>query len=206
MAAPALGAAGTPLYSIAPGGPYTAGMWSIGHSTRTLEGLAALLRANDVTAVADVRRFPRSRRHPHFDTGALARDLPALGVAYAHWPGLGGFRRARPDSPNTGLRHPSFRGYADYMATAEFARELDALLASAALRPTAIMCAEAVPWRCHRSLIADALAARGVVVRHIVGPGPPEPHRVTAGARLEGGRVLYPGEPDLFSGPSARGR
>ena len=181
-------------------------MWSIGHSTRTLAALVALLHGHGVAAVADVRRVPRSRRHPHFDAAALARELPAVDIAYVHRPGLGGFRRARPDSPHTGLRHPSFRGYADYMGTDEFAGELDALLAAAATTPTAIMCAEAVPWRCHRSLIADALAARGVTVRHILGPGSPEPHRLSASARLEGGRVAYPGQPDLFSVWSARGR
>jgi uncharacterized protein (DUF488 family) len=173
-------------------------VWTIGHSTRALDELIALLRAHGVAAVADVRRFPRSRRHPHFDTDALAQSLPAAGLAYRHHPGLGGFRRARPDSRNLGLRNASFRGYADYMGTEEFARHLDALLKGAIAAPTAIMCAEAVPWRCHRSLIADALVARGVEVRHILGPARAEPHALTAGARVAGGRVIYPGEPDLF--------
>lgn len=159
--------------------------------------LIALLRAHGIASVADVRRFPRSRRYPHFDTAALARSLPAAGVAYAHHPGLGGFRRARPDSGNRGLRNASFRGYADYMGTDEFARHLDALLTAAAA-PTAIMCAEAVPWRCHRSLIADALVARGVEVRHILGRERAEPHVLTAGAHVDGARVTYPGAGDLF--------
>ena len=129
---------------------------------------------------------------------ALARDLPKTGIAYRHLPGLGGFRRPRPDSPNTAWRNASFRGYADYMATDEFASHLGALLDDARTAPTAIMCAEAVPWRCHRSLIADALLARGVQVRHILGLARAEPHVLTASARVEGGRVRYPREPDLF--------
>jgi len=173
-------------------------VWTIGHSTRPLETLVALLRAHGIERVADVRRFPRSRRHPHVNTDALARDLPAAGLAYRHLPGLGGFRRARADSRNTGWSIPSFRGYADYMETEEFAAHLAALLDEARLGPTAIMCAEAVPWRCHRSLISDALLARGVEVRHILGPERAELHALTAGARVEGARVVYPGEPDLF--------
>ena len=174
-------------------------MWTIGHSTRTLAALVGVLRAHGVTRVVDVRRFPRSRRHPHFDAAVLASELPSLGVAYTHAPGLGGFRRARPDSGNTGLHNVSFRGYADYMQTGEFARELADLLA-AARAPTAIMCAEAVPWRCHRSLIADAVLARGVEVRHILDEERAGLHAFTAGARVEAGRVTYPGPPDLFGG------
>jgi uncharacterized protein (DUF488 family) len=174
-------------------------VWTIGHSTRSLDALVALLRAHGIARVADVRRFPRSRRHPHVNTETLARDLPAAAIAYRHLPGLGGFRRARPDSRNTAWRNASFRGYADYMETGEFAGHLDTLLDEARLGPTAIMCAEAVPWRCHRSLISDALLARGVEVRHILSEEPAQPHALTAGARVEDGRVLYPGEPDLFS-------
>ena len=172
-------------------------MWTIGHSRRSLAELVALLRAHGVSQVIDVRRYPRSRRHPQFDVAALARDLPVAGIAYAHSPGLGGFRRPRVGSVNTGVE-PAFRGYADYMETDEFAAAVDGLLAAARERPTAIMCSEAVPWRCHRSLLSDALVARGVEVRHILGPGPAEPHTLTAGARVEGTRVVYPGEPDLF--------
>jgi uncharacterized protein (DUF488 family) len=173
-------------------------MWTIGHSTRSLDEFLALLRAHGIAKVADVRRFPRSRRHPHFDGAALARDLAAAGIAYLHRPGLGGFRHARSDSPNLGWHNQSFRGYADYMLTAEFARHLAALLDETRGAPAAIMCAEAVPWRCHRSLIADALVARGVEVRHILGPARAEPHALTIGARMEDGRLVYPGEPDLF--------
>jgi uncharacterized protein (DUF488 family) len=145
-----------------------------------------------------VRRFPRSRRHPQFDTAALARDLPAAGIGYAHAPGLGGFRRARPDSRNTGLHDAGFRGYADYMQSDDFAHHLAALIATAADTPTAIMCAEAVPWRCHRSLIADALVARGVDVRHILSAAPAAAHTLTAAARVVEGRVTYPGQEPLF--------
>jgi uncharacterized protein (DUF488 family) len=173
-------------------------VWTIGHSTRTLARLVELLRVHGVTRVVDVRRFPRSRRHPHFDTAALARDLPAAGIAYSHAPGLGGFRRARPDSINTGLRNTSFRGYADYMQTDEFAHHLAGLLVAAAEAPTAIMCAESVPWRCHRSLIADALVAQAVDVRHIIDERHAEPHTLTSAARVESGRVTYPGQPGLF--------
>jgi len=173
-------------------------MWTIGHSTRTLGALLALLRAHGIERVVDVRRFPRSRRHPHVNADALARDLPAAGIAYRHLPGLGGFRRPRADSHNTGWRNASFRGYADYMETAEFAGHLETLLEEARAGRTAIMCAEAVPWRCHRSLIADALVARGVEVRHILGPQRAEPHALTTGAHVNGTRVVYSGESDLF--------
>jgi uncharacterized protein (DUF488 family) len=173
-------------------------VWTIGHSTRTLAELVGLLAAHGVQRLVDVRRFPRSRRHPHFDSAALARALPRAGIAYAHAPGLGGFRRARPDSINTGLRNRSFRGYADYMQTADFARHLAALIAEAAAAPTAIMCAEATPWRCHRSLIADALVARSIVILHILDARPALPHTPTPGARIEPDQVTYPGQPELF--------
>ncbi len=173
-------------------------MWTIGHSTRTLAALIALLRAHGVSRVVDVRRFPRSRRHPHFDADALTRDLPLAGIAYAHAPGLGGFRRAQPHSINTGLRNRSFQGYADYMQTADFTHHLATLIVEATAVPTAIMCAESTPWRCHRSLIADALTAQAIEVHHILDPHRALPHTVTAGARLESGRVTYPGQTELF--------
>jgi uncharacterized protein (DUF488 family) len=166
---------------------------TIGHSTRALAELIALLGAHGVTTVADVRRFPRSRRHPQFDTDALARELPRAGLAYVHLAGLGGFRRARRDSVNTAWRNTSFRGYADYMQTDDFARHLAALLTLAGATPTAIMCAEAVPWRCHRSLIADSLGARGIEVRHILTATRADTHTLTATARVDDGRVTYPG-------------
>ena len=175
-------------------------MWTIGHSTRPLGELIALLRAHGVGRVVDVRRFPRSRRHPHFDARVLAHELPAAGIGYHHAPGLGGFRRARADSTNTGVRNASFRGYADYMQSTAFAAELDALVAAAATTPTAIMCAESLPWRCHRSFIADALVARGIDVHHILAYGPAMRHTLTDAARVTGGCVTYPGQTDLFAG------
>jgi len=172
-------------------------VWTIGHSRRSLAELVALLRAHGVSQVIDVRRYPRSRRHPQFDVAALARDLPVAGIAYAHSPGLGGFRRPRVGSVNTGVE-PAFRGYADYMETEEFAGQLATLLEAAASTPTAIMCAEADPRSCHRSLIADALVARGVEVRHIVSESVATLHLLRPTARVVGGRVSYPGQVDLF--------
>ena len=172
-------------------------MWTIGHSRRSLAELVALLRAHGVSQVIDVRRYPRSRRHPQFDVAALARDLPVAGIAYAHSPGLGGFRRPRVGSVNTGVE-PAFRGYADYMETEEFAGQLATLLEAAASTPTAIMCAEADPRSCHRSLIADALVARGVEVRHIVSENPSSPHLLRPTAHVANGRVSYPGQVELF--------
>jgi uncharacterized protein (DUF488 family) len=173
-------------------------MWTIGHSTRSLRELIALLGEHRVARLADVRRIPRSRRHPHFDAEALARDLPAAGIAYVHASGLGGFRTPRADSVNTAWRTPAFRGYADYMQTPEFATHLDALVLAAATVPTAVMCAEALPSRCHRALLADALLVRGLEVRHILGPGRVETHTLTPDARVLDGRLSYPGEPELF--------
>jgi uncharacterized protein (DUF488 family) len=155
----------------------------------------ALLRAAGVGLLVDIRTVPRSRHTPQWNREDAAAALPGHGIAYRHLPALGGFRKPRPDSPNTGWRHPAFRGYADYMATAEFAAGLDQLLALAAETPTAIACTEAVPWRCHRSLVADALTLRGVEVRHLVGFGAPRLHALTPFARAEGQRLTYP-DPD----------
>ena len=168
-------------------------IYTIGHSTRSLDEFVALLRAHDVVKLADIRSMPRSRRHPHFGIDELSVSLPAAAITYRHFPGLGGHRRARPDSPNTAWRHEGFRGYADYMRTAEFERALDDLLAFAGEAATAIMCAEAVWWRCHRQLTADALLARGIEVRHIVSDRQAAPHTLTEFARVEDGRVTYPG-------------
>ena len=167
-------------------------VYTIGHSTRPLDELVALLARNGVTQLADVRTVPKSRRHPHFVREAMADSLPRAGIGYRHFPGLGGLRKPRPDSTNTAWRNDGFRGYADYMQTPLFAQALDDLLGWAA-RPTAIMCAEAVWWQCHRQLIADALVARGVEVRHIVSTAAPEAHRLTEFARVDGARVTYPG-------------
>lgn len=165
---------------------------TIGHSTRTADELAALLKAHGVDLLADVRAFPRSRRNPQFNIDALPATLAASGIAYRHLPALGGRRPPRPDSPNLGWREPGFRGYADYMDTPDFAAGLAALLALTRDHRVAIMCAEAQPWRCHRSLIADALLARGMPVEHIMGPGRRRPHRLPPFARLDGTRVAYP--------------
>jgi uncharacterized protein (DUF488 family) len=173
-------------------GPDARTIFTIGHSTRPLDDFVALLARNGVTQLADVRTVPKSRRHPQFVREALAGSLPGAGIAYRHIPGLGGLRKPRPDSANTAWRNQSFRGYADYMQTLPFAHALEELHAWA-VRPTAVMCAEAVWWQCHRQLIADALVARGIEVRHIVSAAAPEPHKLTEFARVEGTRVAYPG-------------
>jgi uncharacterized protein (DUF488 family) len=168
---------------------------AVGHSTRPIEQLLELLRAVRVATLADVRTIPRSRANPQFDGRTLARALAAEGIGYAHLPHLGGLRHARRDSLNTGWRNASFRGYADHMQTPEFEEGLCQLRALAKEGPVAVLCAEAVPWRCHRSLLADALLARGVVVEHIVGKGRTRPHRLTPFARIEGRTVTYPPAP-----------
>lgn len=168
-------------------------IYTIGHSTHPLEEFTELLRAHGVGRLSDVRSFPGSRRYPHFNAEALSRTLPAAGIEYVPLKELGGRRRPVPDSPNTGLRNESFRGYADYMRTPPFAAGLDRLLRLAAEIPTAIMCSEAVPWRCHRNLIADALVLlRQVPVRHILGTEEPRPHTPTAIAVSRGGMIAYP--------------
>ena len=171
-------------------------IYTIGHSTRTLDELVSLLSAQRVRQVVDIRTLPRSRRYPQFDREALARDLPAHGLTYLHLPELGGLRRPLAEgSPNQGWRNASFRGYADYMLTPAFAAALSRLLQVAAARRSALMCAEAVPWHCHRQLLADALVGRGVEVCHIVHPGPCLPHQFTSFARVEQGRLTYPAPP-----------
>ena len=171
---------------------------TIGHSTQTIEELISLLQAHGVTQLVDVRAIPRSRRHPQFNREVMPASLGTAGIGYTHMPGLGGLRKPRADSINTGWRNAGFRGYADYMQTAEFAANLAALLDRAREASTAIMCAEAAPWRCHRSLIADALVVRGVEVRHITSATRAEPHTLTAFARVEGFAITYPagGEQD----------
>jgi uncharacterized protein (DUF488 family) len=172
---------------------------TVGHSTRTLLDLVALLRGHGIERVVDVRRFPASRRHPHFAGEALAAALRAEGIDYRHEPDLGGRRTPRRDSPHTAWRIEGFRGYADHMETPAFGQALARLLELAGEAATAILCAEALPWRCHRQLIADALVARGVDVRHILGPGPAERHALSAAVQvLANGRLLYAGEPTLF--------
>lgn len=180
-------------------------VFTVGHSTRPIAELLALLAGNGVRTLVDVRRFPGSRRHPQFSRDALATSLAEAGIRYVHEPDLGGRRAARPDSPHTAWRVDAFRGYADHMETPEFQAALDRLIGRAAAEeaPVAILCAEAVPWRCHRRLISDALVARGIDVLHIMGPGRADPHELDANARvLPGGRLLYAGpagdQPSLF--------
>ena len=168
-------------------------IWTVGHSVLTQSDFLALLAAHGILGIADVRRFPASRRHPHFNGDAMRQWLPDAGVKYEHFVELGGRRRASPASRNTGLRNESFRGYADYMATPPFQQAVERLLAWAGDQPTAVMCAEAVYWRCHRHLLADALAARGTDVRHILDASKARPHRIHELARIEGFEVCYPG-------------
>jgi uncharacterized protein (DUF488 family) len=167
-------------------------LYTIGHSTRTAAALLALLREHGIEALVDVRTIPRSRHNPQFNRDALAETLAAAGIEYTHRPALGGLRHPRKDSVNLGWRNASFRGYADYMQTAEFARALAELETLADARRTAIMCAEAVPWRCHRGLIADALTVRGRPVLHIQSAAAPTPHRPTPFMRTVEGRPVYP--------------
>lgn len=165
---------------------------TIGHSTRSLEELIELLGANGVEELWDVRTVPGSRRLPHFAKASLMEALPAAGIGYRHVIELGGLRKPRRDSTNTGWRNDAFRGYADYMETPEFEASVAELAAAQSGRRVAIMCAEAVPWRCHRSLIADALVARDVEVLDIISSAPPQPHRMTPFAQVEGTAVRYP--------------
>jgi uncharacterized protein (DUF488 family) len=167
-------------------------LFTIGHSTRAIDEFIALLEAHGVRMVVDVRTVPRSRRNPQFGIDVLPASLAAAGIGYKHMESLGGLRRPQRDSPNAGWRNASFRGFADYMQTVEFEAAVEELMATAYEQPTAVMCAEAVPWRCHRSLIADALSARGASVRHIMSREKAEPHRVTPFARVEETRITYP--------------
>lgn len=167
-------------------------VFTVGHSTRSPEQLLGILRGASVGAVVDVRSFPSSRRHPQFNRGALEQWLPEAGIEYMHLPELGGRRDPVTSSPNDGWRERGFRGYADHMASAEFSAGIDSLEQEARVRPTAIMCAEALWWRCHRRLIADVLTVRGWDVQHI-GSGAPVKHELTPFAEVgEGGALTYP--------------
>jgi uncharacterized protein (DUF488 family) len=174
--------------------PVTTRIYTIGHSNRSTEDFLALLTAHAVELVADVRSVPHSAHNPQFDIVALRRSVREEGMRYVHLAELGGFRHVVPDSPNGGWRNVRFRGYADYMQTGEFAVAVNALVEEARAASTAIMCAEAVPWRCHRSLIADALVVRGIDVIDIIGPGSDRPHRLTPFARVDGRTITYPAE------------
>ena len=169
-------------------------LFTVGHSTRSFEEFVGLLRAHGVLRVLDIRTIPRSRRNPQFNREILAKRLRNRRIAYRHLPALGGLRRAKPDSFNTGWRNASFRGFADYMQTPEFEAGLRRLIELASKSRSAIMCAEAVPWRCHRSLVADAMLARGHAVWHVTGPGKARRHKLTAWARVDRGRITYPAD------------
>ena len=176
-------------------------LFTLGHSTRSIDDFLALLAEHRIARLVDVRTVPRSRHNPQFNRDLLPPALERAGIAYTHLPALGGLRHTRKDSPNTAWKNTSFRGYADYMLTPEFDRALDELIALADRERIAIMCAEAVPWRCHRSLIADALTARGIPVTHIMSAGHTKPHSMTSFAHVEGSRVTYPGnQPTLDLG------
>jgi len=165
---------------------------TVGHSTRPVDALVEMLKAHGITLLIDVRTIPKSRYNPQYNREALERSLRDAGIGYEHRKALGGLRHPRKDSPNMGWRNESFRGYADYMQTPEFESALDELATAAAHEALAIMCAEAVPWRCHRMLISDALTARGYRVEHIMSATKSDPHTMTSFARVEGSAVTYP--------------
>ena len=167
-------------------------MLTVGHSTRPIDEFVAMLAAHGVTQLVDVRTVPRSRHNPQFNGDALPASLAAANIGYVHAPGLGGFRHATPDSPNAGWRNLSFRGYADYMQGAEFAENLVGLIELARRDRVVLMCAEAVPWRCHRSLIADALVVHGIATCEIASAKRLQAHRLTPFARVRGLEITYP--------------
>jgi uncharacterized protein (DUF488 family) len=167
-------------------------IYTVGHSTRPIDDFLGLLRPRDIRVLADVRTVPGSRRHPQFGQPSLAAALSDEGIVYGHFPSLGGLRKSGPHSQNLGWKNPSFRAYADHMATPQFEAGVAELLELSERGPLAIMCAEAVPWKCHRSLLSDVLVARGVEVLHITSAGQASPHRLTSFAVVEGGRVRYP--------------
>jgi uncharacterized protein (DUF488 family) len=165
---------------------------TVGHSPRPVDALIEMLKAHGITRLIDVRTIPKSRYNPQYNREALEQSLRDAGIGYEHMKALGGLRHPRKDSPNTGWRNESFRGYADYMQTPEFESALNVLATAATHQALAIMCAEAVPWRCHRMLIADTLAARGYRVEHIMSATKSDPHTMTSFARVEGSAVTYP--------------
>ncbi len=175
-------------------------LWTIGHSTRPIDEFISLLKAHRIQRLVDVRIVPRSRHNPQYNTDELTNSLADEAITYQHSGGLGGLRKPRKDSINMGWRNPSFRGYADYMHTEQFRKALEELMAYGRHKKAAIMCAEAVPWRCHRSLIADALLTRDWQVRHIMSETKADQHQLTPFARTESGLLYYPeptGSPSL---------
>ena len=188
---------GAPLVEIAPSLSHnqldmSVSLWTLGHSTRPIDKFIGLLRAHQISHLVDVRTVPRSRYNPQFNRDMLAQSLRDAGLRYRHLAELGGLRKPKKDSLNDGWRDASFRGYADYMQTDEFLKALEELMAESRLQPTAIMCAEAVPWRCHRSLIADALVSRDWDMRHIMSPEKATLHVLTSFAHFEKGALTYP--------------
>lgn len=180
---------------------------TIGHSNRPIEEFIDLLRQNGVECLLDIRTVPKSRHNPQFGQDQLPLSLAASGIAYRQMPGLGGLRRPLKDSPNSAWRNTSFRGYADYMQTPEFNANVEEVVALAADTRCVLMCAESVPWRCHRSMVADALAVRGIVAEHIINPGKRRPHTLTPFARVDGTRIWYPPEEtkEASSDPDGQG-
>jgi uncharacterized protein (DUF488 family) len=169
-------------------------IFTLGHSTLRIDQFLALIKTYGIERLADIRTIPRSRHNPQFNDAALADSLAAEHLEYVPMPALGGLRHSRKDSPNAGWRNKSFRGYADYMQTEAFADALESLIAMSRAKRVAIMCAEAVPWRCHRSLVADALTVRGVPVAEILSESSYRLHRLTPFAQVEGVRITYPPE------------
>ena len=169
-------------------------IFTVGHSTLPIQRFLALLQTYGIDHLVDIRTIPRSRHNPQFNDTALANSLTAQHLEYLHIRALGGLRRARKDSPNTGWRNRGFRGYADYMQTEEFQDALEVLIHMSRKERIAIMCAEAVPWRCHRSLVADALSVRGLPVVEILSESSYQMHKLTPFARVEGVRITYPPE------------
>jgi uncharacterized protein (DUF488 family) len=173
-------------------------IWTLGHSNVSLDDFVALARAFDLAALADIRCFPASRRHPHFNRDSLERELPARGIAYRWLRDLGGLRKPRRDSPHVGWQVAGFRAYADYMETPEFEAALAQLLEWAGDRRAGYFCSERLWWQCHRRVLSDRLVTRGIEVRHILSITKDEPHHLTEFARLEGGRLVY--DADLLAG------
>lgn len=167
-------------------------LYTIGHSNHPIGTFIGMLTAQDVKVIADVRTLPGSRHNPQYNKEVLIASLQEQGIAYRHLPGLGGLRHARKDSPNTGWKNAGFRGYADHLLTDAFAAALAELLAIAKERTAAILCAEAMPWRCHRSLIADALTIRGITVLHILSASEAKEHSLTTFAQVSGTTITYP--------------
>ena len=167
-------------------------MFTVGHSTHPIDAFVEILQAHGVKQLVDIRTIPKSRHNPQFNQETLSASLRKQKIAYVHMKDLGGLRRPHPDSPNAGWKNSSFRGYADYMQTGPFKEALDKLIAVSKKHPTAIMCAEALPWKCHRSLVSDSLTAKGIPVEHLLSPQKRQPHTMTPFAKVQNGELLYP--------------